>query len=179
MRVVFIDGEMSNLSADYGQLLCWCHCEYDPIKDRPGKLTTFTLHDYRGKRWDDLSLAKEITTALQQYDLIVSWNGIKFDLPFLNTRLQYWKQREAKVKRHKDLLYTARYKLRLSNNKLDTVARYLGCSVEKTSVDPARWTMALGGHYPSYQYIVDHCQRDVRVLGEVYSKLKDLMGEVK
>lgn len=179
MNVAFIDGEMSNLSADYGQMLCWCVCLYDTQKEGPGKVKTFTIGNYKHRRWDDKALVEAIRDDIQQYDLIVSWNGIKFDVPFLNTRLKYWGLKEVKVKRHKDLLYTSRYKLRLSNNKLDTVAKYLGCKVHKTSVDPARWTMALGGHHKSYQYIIDHCQRDVKVLAEVYTHLKDVMGEVK
>lgn len=179
MKVAFVDGEMSNLSADYGQLLCWCNCLYDTEKEGPGKVFTYKLHDYSKHRWDDKKLAMQIRDAIESFDLIVSWNGIKFDIPFLNTRLKYWGMKEVKVKRHKDLLYTSRFKLRLSNNKLDTVARYLGCKVEKTSVDPARWTMALGGHKESYNYIIDHCQRDVKVLAEVYAQLKDVMGEVK
>lgn len=179
MRIVFTDGEMSNLSADYGQLLCACACDYSSKPPYYTKLKTFTLGDYHGKRWNDKSLAKEWRDYLEDASIIVTWNGIKFDVPYLDTRLQRWGMKEAKIKRHKDLLYTARYKLRLSNNKLDTVAKFVGCKTSKTSIDPARWTMAMGGHLPSYRYIIDHCQRDIKVLAEVWEKLQDLVGEIK
>jgi len=174
MRIAFTDGEMSNLSADYGQLLCACVLEYGT-----NKLHTFRLRNYAKKRWDDRSLAKEWRDALEDYDILVTWNGVKFDIPFLNTRLRRWDERELRAPKHKDLMYTARYKLRLSNSRLDTVARFLNCTVTKSFLDPENWTMAIGGYAPAYRYIIDHCQRDVRVLGEVWNKTKHLVTEIK
>jgi hypothetical protein len=179
MRIAFTDGEMSNLSADFGQLLCACIVEYCPERSTGRRLQTFLLDDYERRRWDDRSLALRWRNALEQYDLIVTYNGIQFDIPFLNTRLRRWGQRELRCPRHKDLLYTARYKLRLSNNQLATVARFHRCTVVKTPMEPEWWTMALGGHRPSYRYIIRHCQNDVRVLAEVWEKMKHLVGDIR
>lgn len=179
MRVGFTDGEMSNLAADFGQLLCACICEYKPSPPFYTGLRTFTLHDYTDRRWDDRSLAREWRNAMEEFDIIVTWNGIKFDVPFLNTRLRRWGDKEVLIKHHKDLMYTARYKLRLSNAKLDTVAQFLRCKVHKTPMQMERWTMAMGGHEPSYGYILRHCQNDVKVLAEVWEKSKHLVTEIK
>lgn len=179
MRIAFTDGEMSNLSADFGQLLCACIVEYDPHHITGANLQTFTLADYDGKRWNDKGLAKAWRDALQEYDIMVTWNGIKFDVPFLNTRLRRWGLKELRSPRHKDLLYTARYKMRLSSNRLDNVAQFLGCQVSKTPMQPEQWTMAMGGHKPSYQYIVTHCRNDVRVLAECWERMKHLVGAIE
>ena len=180
MKTCFTDGEMSNLAADYGQLLCACICDYDPGEPNGvGHVWTYTLKNYGSKRWDDKSLAKEWRDHLQEYDVIVGWNSIKFDIPFLNTRLRYHGLKEVKIDHHIDLMYTAKFKLRLSSARLDTVARYLRCADEKTYLDPAHWTRAMGGHRPSYQYIIHHCRQDVKVLGQVYDKTKKLIREIK
>ena len=178
MKIAFTDGEMSNLAADYGQLLCACICEYAPKKPFYTNLRTFSLHDYKGKRWDDKQLAIEWKNALEEYDIVVTWNGVKFDIPFLNTRLQRWDEQEVRVARHKDLMYTARYKLKLSNAKLDTVARFFRSPDQKSFLDPERWTMAMGGHKESYDYIIKHCKLDVAVLAWVGEKSKHLVNEI-
>lgn len=193
MRIAFTDGEMSNLDANFGQLLCACIVEYKA--PRPGSplsatnppwtnMRTFALTNYSDKRWDDRGLAKDWRNALEDYDIIVTWNGIKFDIPFLNTRLlARWHERELRSPRHKDLMYTARFKLRMNNATLDNVAQTLGIGskygVAKTPMRPAQWTMAMGGHRPSYNYILRHCQNDVKVLAGVWQEIKHLAGEIK
>ena len=190
-RIGFVDGEMSNLQADFGQLLCACIVEYQPLTPKQVKagrkpwsgLRTFTLKDYKGKRWDDRSLAIDWRDAMEEYGLIVSWNGIKFDVPFLETRLRRWGLGSPSIKRHKDLLYTARYKLRLASNSLESVSTYLDIhqkyGIGKTRMEPERWTMAMGGHEASYKYIVTHCQLDVKVLAAVWQEISHLVSEIK
>lgn len=180
VKTCFFDFEMSNLSADFGQLLCGCFCHYDPgRKDGVGRVETFQLRDYKVKRWDDRSLALQLRDKLQEFDLVVSWNGIKFDIPFLNTRLERYGDREVKLSHHLDLMYTARFKLRLSNASLDNVSRYLNVDDTKTKMDPSQWVKAMGGHTASYKYIIKHCILDVKVLAQVYHKTKHLVREIK
>ncbi len=175
MRIGFFDGEMSNLSADYGQLLCGCICEYQTKKPYYTEMRTFTLANYKTKRWDDKDLALQFRDALQEYDIIVSWNGKRFDIPFINTRLEYWKEDSFAPKRHIDLLYTSRFRLKLSNNKLDTVAKYLKAPVAKTFLDPDTWLKAMGGERKAYDYIIDHCQKDVIVLAHCWHRMRHMI----
>jgi len=175
MRIGFFDGEMTNLNADYGQLLCWCICEYDTKKPYYTNMRTFKLHDYKNARWDDSGLAKDIKEAMSEYDLVVSWNGRRFDIPFLNTRLEDAQLDTYKVNRHLDLLYTSRFKLKLSNNKLDTVSKYLKAPANKTFLDPVTWRRAMGGDKKSYEYIIKHCQIDVAILAHVYHRLRPMI----
>lgn len=191
MRIAFTDGEMSNLQADFGQLLCACVVECKALTPKQVKagvkpwtnLRTFQLHDYRSKRWDDKGLAIDWRDALEEYDLIISWNGIKFDLPYLNTRLRRWGARELRSPKHKDLMYTARFKLRLASASLDSVSTFLGIhdkyGIAKTRMEPERWTMAMGGHEASFRYIVTHCQLDVKVLAAVWQETKHLVTDIK
>lgn len=183
MRIAFTDGEMSNLNADFGQLLCAGIAEYQDGKVPWKNVQIFTLQDYDGDRWRDGGLARKWRDALQKYDIVVTWNGIKFDIPFLNTRLQRWGSKEVMLGKHKDLMYTARFKMRLHSASLESVSSHLRINdkygIAKTKMTPERWTMALGGHKPSYGYIIKHCVLDVKVLAAVWQEIKHLVTDIK
>jgi hypothetical protein len=191
MRTAITDGEMSNLSMDFGQLLCWGLADFQPLTEKEIKagkkpwknLRVLELDDYQRRRWDDRGLATRVRDELSKYDLIVTWNGVRFDIPALNTRLHRWGRKEFLPKRHKDLMYTARYKLRLSNATQDNVAKFYNIEarygVAKTPMQPEQWTMALGGHYPSFRYIVRHCENDIKVLAALWQEMLPIAGEIK
>lgn len=180
---------MSNLDANFGQLLSACIIEYRPVLkpgDKPwieSSLQTLMLDDYEHRRWVDRGLAARWAKALAKYDVIVTWNGVRFDMPFLSTRLKSWNLKEFVAKRHKDLMYTARYGLRLNNATLDNVATFLDIhkkyGIRKTRMEPKKWVMAMGGHRPSYDYIWRHCQIDVKVLAAVWEELRPFIREIK
>ena len=132
MRLAIVDGEMSNLNMDFGQLLCWGIAEYRPVTaasivrgKRPWmNVRVLTLEDYDKKRWDDRGLAQAAAREMSQYDVLVTWNGVRFDIPALNSRLGRWGIKEFIPKRHKDLIYSARYKLKLSSASQENVASH-------------------------------------------------------
>lgn len=192
MRIGFVDLETSGLDADgWNTVLCGCISEYQPPIFKEGKLVKnpwtniriFRRERYKDELWDDYFLCRAIIKAVQQYDICVSWNGIKFDQTFLETRLREYGVHGQGWKRHKDALYTARYKLRMSSNTLDNVADFHGVykkyGVKKTKLDRRRWRMAIRGHHHAYNYVVKHCEEDVKVLACVWEELKDLIGEIK
>jgi len=182
MLIGFTDGEMTNLSPKFGQLLCAGILDFDPGNKNGSNLRILTLDDYKGRRWDDKGLAKRWRDALEEYDIIVTWNGRRFDVPFLNERLARWGLRPLNSPRHEDLMYTARHHMRcmgVRDSKLKTVAQHLRLPVQKTEMLPEQWVMASGGHYPSYQYILRHCGHDVKVLNHGWYKLKHLIREIK
>ena len=189
MRIGFVDLETTALNADgWGQILCGGICEYQP-PDATGNrkpwtnLRVYTLENYKDERWNDKRLARKLLKEINKYDIVASWNGIRFDEPFLATRLREYGLKSSRWPRHKDLLYTSRYKLRLFNNKLDNVAEHFnvhdkyGC--KKTHLHRKKWRKAIMGHYPSYRYVIRHCAEDVKVLACLWEELKDLIGEIK
>lgn len=192
MRIAFVDLETTGLDADgWNTVLCGCLAEYQApvwrggtlVKPPWGAIHSFTRDDHHEPLWEDRKLCLAIYRAVQTYDVIITWNGIKFDEPFLTTRLREYGIEAARWPRHKDLLYTARYKLRLSSCSLDNVARHLGIErkygVCKTQLDRRLWRRAIRGDRRAYRYVVRHCQEDVRVLPAVWEELKSLVSEIK
>ncbi len=172
MIIGIFDFEMSNLNADFGMLLCGV------IKNFRGKSQTFRLDQYPGyekDRANDKALAKDLRDALEQFDIWVSYNGRRFDVPFLNSRLLYHGLRPVEKKKHIDILYQARYKLKLHSSRLASVQEHLGLRHEKTEIKANHWMRAVAGYKPSMDYIVRHCVADVNVLEDTYEALKQFV----
>ena len=186
MRFAMADIEATGLTADgWDQCLCACIAEYDPNNPKKpwGKIRTFELENYKSKRWDDRKLCLDFSNALQEYDVVVGWNSIKYDQPFIRTRLLEYNIHTRDWPRHKDALYTARFKLKMCSNTLDNVANFLQIKQKygagKTKLERIHWRKAICGHRPSYDYIVHHCQEDVKVTSCVWRELVPLVNEIK
>lgn len=180
MSYIYLDLEMSNLDADFGQVLCGV------IKAENGKAKVFRFDEQRKydpvkrPQYMDAELVVAIRDEIESHDgdIVVTWNGKKFDLPFLDARLLAAGERRLHRPLHHDALYSSRFGLKLSSNRLDTVGRFLDVPVQKTLIEGRYWIPALRGHRPSMDYIVQHCILDVEVLQQVHVRLKGLTGMI-
>lgn len=179
MRIGFADFETTALDARFGQLLCGVVGAHNSADPEEPILRTYTLADYEDERWDDQALAKGLRDELERFDLIVTYNGARFDIPFLNTRLKRHRLRGVRVARHKDLLYVMRGRFRLNSNRLEVVEEFVLGQRAKTRLDPEVWRKAIMGHEESYAYVVDHCQQDVAVLARLWNEISDVAGVLK
>lgn len=177
---IFWDTEMSNLDADFGQILCWV------AKTETGKKTVFRFDQQLAHRrkFDPTYSDQEIAAQIRDYldasvgDVWVTYNGKRFDVPYINTRLIIHGEKPLDKGMHHDPLYSARFRLKLSSNRLDTVAKTLRVDASKTAIEPQYWVPALRGHKPSMDYVVDHCERDVEVLEQVFNKLRCFVDKI-
>ena len=176
-RIGCLDLETSNLDADYGIILCGAIKE-----DGVAKSHVFRIDDspnYKAEPWNDEWVCHQISQLTQQFDIIFTWNGARFDVPFLNTRLVKHGLPPMPRKLHKDLLYTSRYQLRLHSNRLASVQEFFETADDKTAISGTLWTRALTGDRESMDFIIDHCIRDVKVLEEIMGHLRPFIKEIK
>jgi uncharacterized protein YprB with RNaseH-like and TPR domain len=163
------DLETTNLSADFGVVLC---AVVKPAGAKPVTFRGDTYPRWKKGRSDDQALIQAIVAELDKYDIWVAHNGAKFDVPFLRTRLLRWGNNSLPAKKLIDPVQLARNKLRMSYNSLAQVANHLGINT-KTDVKPEHWLKAaLDGDTESMNYIVEHCIQDVLVLEKVVGALK-------
>lgn len=182
-KVAVFDLETSNLNADYGLILC-------------GVIYNITANKIDVIRWDkteaykngiyhnDREVVVKIRDELEKYDIVIGYNSTRFDIPFLRTRLLKHRERLLESVRHIDLYWIAKYKLKLHDNKLDTIAKFTKTESQKTEVDGDKWIEALvyagtkRGKI-AMDYIVEHCVLDCKVLAQVFGEIKDLIGNIK
>lgn len=175
--VGFLDIETTGLGADFGFVLGACI-----LSGNTGKTATFRIDDYKNYKnnlCDDKQLVLDICEEVDKYDVIVTYNGDNFDLPFLDTRLAiHGCKKRISLVHSIDLLPIVKRKLRLHSNRLDTVGRALGLTQEKTPLLPQTWIQASHGSKEDLNYIMQHCEKDVLVLQEAFVTLKQFIDSV-
>lgn len=176
MNIYSVDLETSSLNADYGMVLCGC---IKPLGKATEILRVDSYPIYKSKPYADIRLIKDIRDKIATADILVTYNGVRFDIPFLQARLLKQELQCLPKIKHIDLFYLAKFKLKIHSNSLDSLAKHLGCSVAKTHISGEHWTRAMTGQKSSLDYIVRHCVKDVQVLEEVFERTKGLIEFIK
>lgn len=171
-RIGFFDIEATNLKATFGLCLCVGFME---MNDK--KVQCPSLLDFPAKHKDytqDRELLKYVQSELSKFDMLVSYNGVMYDIPFLQTRLLKHGLPVIPPITHVDLYFLAKHKLSMHSKRLDAVAEFFNLSERKTKINFDAWMNATLGHKPAMNEVVHHCKQDVLVLREAYLKLRSL-----
>ena len=143
---------------------------YGAIADGFGNVRQF----FKGRDiTDDSELVDRYARALEQYDVLVSWNGKLFDIPVLGGRLAFHGLRRVDPNMHIDLMYYAKGQfMRIGRSSLQSVSEYFDTGNRKTPLSVRIWDRAMAGSDEDYAKIVEHCDADVLVLRDVFATLK-------
>lgn len=174
MKVASFDLETTSLKANFGVVLCAC------IKPFGGAVKTFRGDKYsswKKQRSNDKDLCMAVLDELKDYDIWIAHNGVKFDVPFLTTRLL---QHGIVTPKEKiiDPVKLARRHLRIGYNSLEQLSSFFQLG-SKTGVDGKYWVRAaLDGDRESMDYIVEHCIKDVVLLEKLMNKLRPYVAKI-
>lgn len=178
-RVGFLDIEASNLQADFGLMLTWCI--YDPTTKAiwEDSLRSGDFTDELGK--EDKRIVQSCVDCISTFDRIVTYYGRGFDVPFIRTRALHngVKFVPYGAVNHTDLYFAAKYKLKLSSNRLENVCRNLLGKTQKTRIENKYWLAAQRGNNKALSYVLDHNRKDVLDLEKAYNKLSPYFKENK
>jgi len=179
MNLVILDLECTSLKSDQGFLLC---AGFKPLGKKPYILDLRTTGVTRNRLQIDKKLAIAVRDEMEKYDGWIGWNTLLFDLPFIDDRLLFCGETkpEKRFARGLDVMWQARQgKSRMTSSRLDWVAKMLKCPYKKTDLDLNLWkeaeAEAIGGFkkgHASFNYIVTHCEMDLKVTEFVYERLK-------
>jgi len=171
-RIILWDIECTNLNANFGYMLCLGYKYLGDPKTHVISITDFPA--FRKDPTNDYYIVKAAGEVLSAADMWITWYGSRFDVPYIQSRLVYHKLPILPPVPHVDGWRIAKYKMRLNSNRLASVTGFLELE-EKTPLTGPIWIRAAAGHKPSVKYVVDHCLQDVRVLEQVYNRIKPLM----
>lgn len=129
---------------------------------------------------EEPAVLAEARRQMQQAQLVVSYNGLTFDVPYLQNRLRYHRLGRLELAAHLDLLPVARRKLgrSLGDCKLQTLERGL-CHRERQNDIPgaqipqAYHDFVADGEAGQLRRIVEHNSFDVITLAELAAHLSD------
>lgn len=172
LRIAALDIETTGLDATYGRMLCCCFKFNDEERVR-----TFKAVDYK----DEPALIVDIKKAYDDLDVVVTWNGKRFDIPFINARLMIRRKEFPKTfgkpildptKIHMDLMYMSA-KLRTRGNRMDGATKDLNWDgQQKVDCTGEDWIRAASGQEKFLNKIVKHCEADVRMTMELFEIYK-------
>lgn len=169
MRACFWDIETSHLKANFAVMLSAA------IKPIDGDVEVF--HDGR-KGSNDKQLCNTIARRLEDFDILIGYYSLNFDLPMLNSRLLKWELRPLGERFHVDVYRIIKKGMNPHSRRLQVVSHFLGIE-GKDSVDPEAWVQAAyDGDAKAMKKIIDHNKQDVIVLEKTFEKVKHKMRSI-
>lgn len=170
VKAVILDIETSSLEADAGVVV-----GAGLLSDK-GRAEYFPVR----RTGEEKNVLVKLIRRLQEFDLVVTWNGRYFDIPFLTTRLlsHNLDPRPIVGKRHIDLNEVVKNRLKLTFTYLDHVCDFFGIEKKRGTMGmdvPRLYVKALEGDRKALSLIRDHCLDDLQATRQVYLRLKPLL----
>jgi len=170
LSIGYLDIESTGFSANIDLMLSWC------IKGRGVKKVAGDVIEREEimSNKQDKRITQSLVDEMNKYDVIFTYYGTRFDIPFIRTRALYhgidfpmYRQ-----KSHKDLYYVVKSKLKLHRSSLMAATEFFGID-GKTRIKPEYWQKARWGDKKSLKYVYEHNIADVEILEDLHRKLED------
>lgn len=172
-RIVVWDLESSSLDAMSATVLT------STILPLGGKPIVHTNKRLGVDGLDDRKLLCEIRDELNKADIVIGHYHLSFDFPLVQTRLLRYGEKLIEPKLVIDTCRLSRKKLKLPNNRLDTLGKFFNCKVSKTPLLWNDWReAAINGNPKALKKIVEHNVADVKLTAEVFLKMKKLVKSI-
>ncbi len=127
---------------------------------------------------DDKQLCIAAREILLKADGVITHNGRKFDLPTLNSRLMFHGISPLPKVNHIDTCSVARAKLNIFSNRLNSVAKFLGCEQKLENGGWSLWEKVQDRDKAAQKLMTKYCKQDVEVLEQVFNKLRPLADSI-
>lgn len=132
---------------------------------------------------DDYILVKTAHDILQDVELIVTYNGKKFDMKHLNTRIMYHRyhgRKDLSLKplpkiKHIDLLQVMRQNYLMYSNKLGKVGKFFNVGEKEDTGGWDLWVDVYQGKKSAQRKMTSYCKQDVMLLKKLYLELRSLL----
>lgn len=171
LRLGVWDIETTGLNADYGYILCVC-----VLEPATGKTYTVRIDDPRNPdKGSDKWVVQEAIKLLNSFQLLTGWYTTRFDWIFLNSRAIKHNLRPPDVNFRRDLWFTSRNRLKIRSNRLAVVGEFLFGKTVKNAITPDMWNGAIRGEKKALDYVVNHCELDLKETLRVYKRLLPLI----
>jgi hypothetical protein len=144
-----------------GYVLCWSAKWY-----RESEVMFDSVHQSKPKK-----MLKGIHKLLDRADMVVHYNGKKFDIPTLNKEFVLQAMLPPAPYKQVDLLQTARGQFKFTSNKLDFVARALGLGSKSKHAGHELWIKCMAGDDEAWKVMEAYNRQDVALLEKLYDRL--------
>lgn len=116
-------------------------------------------------------MLKGVHKLLDEADVVIHYNGTKFDIPTLNKEFILYKMNPPAPFKQIDLLKVARNRFRFPSNRLDYVASALGFGSKKHTTHEL-WIKCMNNDSSAWKEMEEYNKHDVVLLEHVYERFK-------
>jgi DNA polymerase elongation subunit (family B) len=116
-------------------------------------------------------MLKGIHKLLEEADVVVHYNGKKFDVPTLNKEFLLNGMKPPAPYKQIDMLQQSRGAFRFQSNKLDYVAQQLGLGKKTKHEGFQLWVKCMAGDSASWKKMKSYNMNDVVLLEKVYQRM--------
>ena len=116
-------------------------------------------------------MLKGIHGLLDMADIVVSYNGNRFDLPILNKEFLLHGFNPPSPYKKLDLLRVVRSNFKFTSNKLDYISQQLGLGKKAEHEGFQLWLSCMNGDKDAWKRMEDYNIQDVILLENLYNKL--------
>lgn len=135
------------------------------------KVFNMAVTPKEAKEANDRRVVEGLWQALHDADIVIAHNLKKFDKKKAQTRFLKYRLGMPSHYREIDTLLTARKEFKISSNRLDYLAEWLGFE-GKLDTPKGLWNDCMKGDQQALKDMVKYCDQDVRVLEDVYLELR-------
>lgn len=177
MKILFLDIETAPTTA-----YVWGMWEQNVGMNqivKPGYVLSYAAHWLNSdevlynsiQRIDKRTFLQSIHELLTEADVVVHYNGKKFDIPTINREFVLEGMLPPANYKQIDLLTVVRKHFKFPHNKLDYVSRALGCGGKLKHAGFEMWVGCMNGDQDAWQQMQEYNIEDVVILERLYRKL--------
>lgn len=173
-RILFWDLETfgMNFNADAGFIMVASYKWQG--EDKVHTITRRHPGRWSRKLFDDKEICQKFAEVFATADMHVTWNGTRFDVPFLQTRMLKHGLGILPPIAHEDGLRTARRTLKMRRS-LGNIQKFFELGTKKEEMNLAKvWLPAAAGDPVALKQVIKRCESDVKLLEEAYNLLAPL-----
>lgn len=121
---------------------------------------------------DRKHMLKSIHELIESADVIVHYNGLRFDVPMLNKEFLEAGMHPPSPVKHIDLLRVIKSNFRFVSNKLDYVSQRLGLGKKTDHEGHELWLKVMNNERAAWKRMETYNKNDVVLLEKLYDRLK-------
>ena len=173
-KIGYLDIESGGLNANFDYMLTWCIKTRDKEEYREGVINQGDILQYKF----DKELIKELIEAIKEYDVLITYYGTKFDIPFIRTRAMSHRLKFLSFgsAQHKDVYYMVKCRMRLGRSSLDSACAALGIK-GKNHIKGNFWMRAKVGDPQALAYVLDHNKKDCQILEKLHKRIEEYVKD--
>lgn len=120
---------------------------------------------------NEATYVKNLHKLLDEADVVVHYNGVRFDIPIINMAFLLEGLLPPSPYRQIDLLVTARRQFKFASNKLAYISEQLGMGSKLKHEGFELWKRCMAGEATAWAKMKKYNIQDVRLLTKLYKRL--------